>query len=64
MATKEDMENLEENILALFNSILDRVNEKRKVKIKIDGKAKEKAISGYVKDHPNDKVIFGDEYAK
>ena len=54
---------IEEDISALFESILERMNEKRQDKDRYVILDKEKiiAIKEYVKDHPNDYIVFGDD---
>ena len=61
MKTQDD---IEEDISALFESILERMNEKRQDKDRYVILDKEKiiAIKEYVKDHPHDYVVFGDDW--
>ena len=59
----KSQDDIEEDIYALFESILGRMNEKRQDKDKYVILDKEKRISikEYVKDHPNDYIVFGDD---
>jgi len=58
-----DTESLEEDISALFESILFRINEQRDIgnKVVILDREKAKAIREYAQDHPYDRITFGDD---
>ena len=58
--TTNETEELEEDLFAVFHSLLMRINEDRIEPITILDKEIGKAIKGYVKDNPHDKIIFGD----
>jgi len=60
---KERAEKNEEDFSAVFASILARVNENRPEARRVTLLDREvgKAIRDYVKDHPNDFVVFGDD---
>lgn len=60
----QKMKNLDDNeddISALFESILSRINEKRAEhdKIVIQDREKREAIVAYVKEHPDDHIVWG-----
>ena len=53
----------EDDISTLFESILNRINEKKELskRIVVLDKDKREAISYYVKNHPNDYIVWGDD---
>jgi len=58
----KSLDDLGDDISALFASILNRINENRSKnnKIIIPDREKEAAIEDYVKAYPNDYIVWGD----